>query len=102
MDDLLPNDGSTFDPTLPPEDQVKEENAYVAKAESSYPVIEDLIKDIEDDIKKADSISGQGLYELAEQSPQQAQVRFEANRLYVEKLKEKLEVLRRMRDVVKR
>lgn len=101
MDDLLPNDGAMFDPSSLPEELEKENREYISKAESSYPVINDLIEDFENDINEADSISKSGLYHMAESTPQQAQIMFEANRKYVEKLNTKLEALKAMRDVVK-
>lgn len=103
MEDFLPNDGANYDPSsVIPEEQEREEREIEAKANSSFPVLDDLIADFKKDILSADSISGLNTYQLAEQTPQQAQIALLAHQKYVEKLKEKLNYLEDMRAKVKR
>lgn len=101
MDDFLPNDGSNYDPSsVIPISQTKEEETYKAQAESSYPIINDLIADFEADIAAADSLTGLGIDSSMPQI--QIQIISEGNTKYINNLKGKLEVLKNMRDAVKR
>jgi len=98
-EDFIPNDGAVFDPSAIPAEQEKENREYINKAESSYPVINDLIKDFEQDIADADSITKLGITSAMPQI--QVQIITTANEKYVEKLKTKLEALKAMAEAVK-
>ena len=101
FDDLMPNDGSAFDPSfITPPEQEKEEQTAQAKAESNYPIIDELIADFEKDIAEADSLTSLGITSAMPQL--QVQIISEGNSRYIENLTVKLEVLKAMRERTKR
>lgn len=81
MEDMLPNDGSVFNPYQLTPEQEKEEREAQAKAEQSYPIIDDLLADIETRIKDADSASKLGIN--SSMPTLQAQIIIEGNGRFV-------------------
>ena len=55
-EDLYPNEGTAFHPTIP-EDRQREENEEASKAKAGIPIIEDLLKRVNKDIDEHKYIS---------------------------------------------
>jgi hypothetical protein len=96
MDDMLPNDGSVFNPYLPTDDQSKEINKAQAEAESSYPILNDLITITVREIELADSIKNLELTSAT--SSQERDILFEGNARYVTLLERYLDLLKSMKE----
>jgi len=58
MEDILPNDGQSFNPTNLPDDRQEEDLLELAKAAQTYPIIDELIEATEQKLQEADSLSG--------------------------------------------
>jgi len=61
MEDILPNDGQSFNPTNLSDEREEENLAEMAKAAQTYPIIDELIEATEAKLSDADSLSGLGI-----------------------------------------
>ena len=97
MEDLLPNDGQSFNPTNLPEDREQENLEELSKAAQAYPILDELIASTEVKFAKADSNSALGIDSSMPQI--QVQIITEANKKYRALLTEHLEWLQGLKEV---
>jgi len=100
MDESYPNDGQAFDDfNSIPKEQDAEEREEQSKFEKSYPVVEDLIKHLEEEIKNSDSMSAQGI--TASTPEFQVKVIMYGNDKYRALLQTELDKLKNLDDTFK-
>jgi len=97
MDDLLPNDGQSFNPTNLPEERIEEDQAELAKAAQTYPIIDELIEATEEKLDDADSLSKLGIDSAMPQI--QVQIIMEASKKYQALLISHIEWLRGLKEM---
>jgi len=97
MDDLLPNDGQSFNPMAFPEDRETENKEELAKAAQAYPLLDELITDTEDKLKESDSLSGLGITSAMPQI--QVQIINEGNKKYQALLTSHIDWLKGLKDI---
>jgi len=97
MEDLLINDGQSFNPTNLPEERVKEDVAEIAQAAQSYPIIDELIADTEEKLKESDSLAGLGIDSAMPQI--QVQIINEGNKKYQALLSTHIQWLKGLKDL---
>jgi len=96
MEDILPNDGQSFNPTNLPDDRQEEELAEQTKAAQSYPIIDELIEATEQKLAETDSLSKLGID--SSMPAMQVQIISEGNKKYQALLTSHLEWLRGLKD----
>lgn len=97
MEDLLPNDGQSFNPTNLPEDRQEEDQIELAKAAQAYPIIDELIAATEQKLAEADSLSGLGID--SSMPTLQVQIITEGQKKYQALLTSHLDWLRGLKDI---
>ena len=97
MEDILPNDGQSFNPTNYPDERIEEDLAEQGKAAQNYPIIDELIADTQDKFDKADSLSGLGINSAM--PAVQVQIITEGNKKYQALLQEHLEWLGGLKEL---
>jgi hypothetical protein len=97
MEDLLPNDGQSFNPTNLPEDREQENLEELSKAAQAYPILDELIEATEEKLKDADSMTSLG---IDSSTPAvQVQIIMEGNKKYQALLISHVEWLRGLKEV---
>jgi len=97
MEDLLPNDGQSFNPTELPEERIEEDQLEQAKAAQSYPIIEDLIEATEQKLTETDSLKCLGIDSAM--PAVQVQILSEANKKYQALLVSHIEWLKGLKEL---
>jgi len=97
MEDLLPNDGQSFNPTNYPHERIEEDLAEQSKAAQSYPIIDELIKDRKRVLKEADSLSGLGIDSTMPQI--QVQIIIEGHKKFQALVQSDIEVLEGLKEL---
>ena len=97
MDDLLPNDGQSFNPMAFPEDREIENKEELAKAAQAYPILDELIAGFEQRIKNADSMSARGITPATPAI--QVQILMEGSRNNVSMLEADIQWLKGLKDL---
>ena len=97
MEDLLPNDGQSFNPTELPEERDKEYQAELAKAAQVYPVIDQLIEDTQKKLDESDSLKGLGID--SSMPAVQVQIITEGHKKYQALIVEHIEWLQSLKEV---
>ncbi len=93
--DIYPNDGANYDETRP-NDQELELRAEEAKVHQSYPILDELIAEREEQLKDADTISSLAI--TSAMPTLQAQIIIEGNSRFITLLKSDLERLKDFKD----
>ena len=97
MEDLLPNDGQSFNPTNLPEDREQENLEELSKAAQAYPILDDLIAATEEKLAETDSLKGLGIDSSMPQI--QVQIIIEGTKKYQALLQSHLEWLQGLKEV---
>lgn len=98
MDDMLPNDGSTFHMFDRTEEQKRDERRSLNEAESSYPVLDRLIELLENQIDATDSIRALGID--ASMSSTERDIRFLSRAQFADLCTQLLSEVRDMKEAV--
>ncbi len=97
MDDgMYPNDGGALDLSVAPAEQQREDREQQAKIGASYPILDDLISDFEQDIRDADSLTSVGI--TSDMPAVQVQIIMEGHKKYLALITTKLDVLKSMKE----
>lgn len=97
MDDLLPNDGQSFNPTNLPDDRIQDDKQELAKAAQAYPILAELIEATEEKLTEADSLSGLGID--SSMPTLQVQIITEGNKKYQALLQSHIEWLKGLKEI---